>query len=121
MSGAVRWREVRMGLARPRALAASGGGAPAAEILGIALGVLLLVTALRAWLPSVITIYGDAGVTPARELGLFALAWFLGALLAIPAAWLVGADRLAVAAALAMAFAVLGAGTATAGGRRQLY
>lgn len=37
----------------------------------------LLLGVLRAWLPSVVHVYGDAGSTPAVQMGLFALAWFL--------------------------------------------
>jgi endonuclease/exonuclease/phosphatase family metal-dependent hydrolase len=36
-----------------------------------------LVGALRVWLPSIVHVYGDAGSTPAVQMGLFALAWFL--------------------------------------------
>lgn len=36
-----------------------------------------LLGALRVWLPSVVHVYGDAGSTPAVQMGLFALAWFL--------------------------------------------
>jgi endonuclease/exonuclease/phosphatase family metal-dependent hydrolase len=36
-----------------------------------------LLGALRAWFPSVVHVYGDAGTTSAVQMGLFALAWFL--------------------------------------------
>jgi endonuclease/exonuclease/phosphatase family metal-dependent hydrolase len=83
--------------------------------------VVLLITVLRAWLPSLITIYGDAGDTPAEQMGAFALVWFAAALVAVPVGKLVGADRLAVAAALVVALAVIAAGTSTKGGTGQLY
>jgi hypothetical protein len=59
-----------------------------AEVAAIALGVLMLVGVLRAWLPSLVTVYGDAGSTPAVQLGGFALLWFVLAFAAVPlAAW----------------------------------
>lgn len=81
-----------------------------AEVAAIALGVLLLVDVLRVWLPSLITIYGSAGSTPAEQIGAFALLWFVAPLVAVPLALWIGADRLAFAAALALAFTKFAAG-----------
>jgi len=96
-----------------------------AEVAAIALGTLLLVDVLRAWLPSLITIYGSAGSTPAEQIGAFALVWFVVPLVAVPLARLVGADRLAFAAALALAFVKFTAGSVGGGETRdetvQLY
>ncbi len=96
-----------------------------AEVAAIALGVLLLVDVLRAWLPSLITIYGSAGSTPAEQIGAFAVLWFIGPLVAIPLARLVGADRLALAAALGLAFVKFTASAVGGGDTRssttQLY
>jgi endonuclease/exonuclease/phosphatase family metal-dependent hydrolase len=41
----------------------------------------LLVGVLRVWFPSVVHVYGDAGSTPAAQMGLFALLWFVPPLL----------------------------------------
>jgi endonuclease/exonuclease/phosphatase family metal-dependent hydrolase len=46
-------------------------------VLRLALGTLLLVDVLRVWLPSIITIFGQAASTPAELMGAFALLWFL--------------------------------------------
>lgn len=46
-------------------------------VAGAALVTVALVSVLRVWLPSVMHVYGDAGSTPATQLGLFAFAWFL--------------------------------------------
>jgi endonuclease/exonuclease/phosphatase family metal-dependent hydrolase len=43
----------------------------------LALGTLVLVDVLRVWLPSIITIFGQAASTPAELMGGFALLWFL--------------------------------------------
>jgi endonuclease/exonuclease/phosphatase family metal-dependent hydrolase len=96
-----------------------------AEVAAIALGTLLLVDVLRVWLPSLITIYGSAGSTPPAQIGAFALLWFAAPVVAVPVARLVGADRLAFAAALALAFAKFTAGASGGGATRdsrvQLY
>ncbi|MCW2504828.1 MAG: Metal-dependent hydrolase-like protein [Actinomycetia bacterium] len=92
----------------------------AAEVTGVVLGVVLLIGVLRAWLPSVVTIYGDGGASP-RDLGFFAIGWFVAALLAIPLAWVVGTGRLAVGGALTMTLATVAATGASEGGHRQLY
>jgi endonuclease/exonuclease/phosphatase family metal-dependent hydrolase len=44
----------------------------------------LLVELLRVWLPSVTFVFGRAGSTPATTMGLFAAAWFVVPLLAVP-------------------------------------
>lgn len=41
------------------------------------LGTLVFVDVLRVWLPSIITIFGQAASTPAELMGAFALLWFL--------------------------------------------
>lgn len=46
-------------------------------VAGAAVVTFTLLRALRVWLPSIVHVYGDAGSTPAAQLGLFALAWFL--------------------------------------------
>jgi endonuclease/exonuclease/phosphatase family metal-dependent hydrolase len=46
-------------------------------VAAAALVTLGLVDALRVWLPSIVHIAGDAGSTPAVQLGLIALGWFL--------------------------------------------
>ncbi|MFI5914923.1 endonuclease/exonuclease/phosphatase family protein [Dactylosporangium sp. NPDC051541] len=53
--------------------------------LGIAAGILLLLDVLRVWLPSIITIFGQAASTPAELMGAFALAWFVAGVAAVPA------------------------------------
>lgn len=96
-----------------------------AEVAAIALGTVLFIDVLRVWLPSLITIYGAAGETPAVQIGAFALFWFAAPLIAVPLGRLVGADRLAFAAALVLAFAVFTAGASGGGDTRdsrvQLY
>ncbi|MEU3455771.1 hypothetical protein ABZ671_19550 [Micromonospora sp. NPDC006766] len=60
----------------------------------LALGVVILLDVLRIWLPSVITIFGQAAGTPAELLGAFALAWFLAAPAAPPFVRRLGPGRL---------------------------
>ena len=50
--------------------------------LSVVLGVVLFVDVLRVWLPSIITVFGQAASTPAELLGAFALMWFVLALAA---------------------------------------
>jgi endonuclease/exonuclease/phosphatase family metal-dependent hydrolase len=69
----------------------------------VPLGVVVLVDVLRVWLPSIITVFGQAASTPAELLGAFALMWFLLAFLAPVLARLVGAARLGVVAAIVLA------------------
>lgn len=83
-------------------------------------GVLVLTDVLRVFLPSLITLVGSAGETPAEVMGAYALSWFVAAFLAVPLARLVPARRLALCggAALIVARIVL---QATDGGDPQLY
>ena len=85
-----------------------------------ALGVLLLIGALRVFLPSLITVYGDAGSTPPGQLGGFALLWFCAGLLAALLGRAVGtrAVRYLGAALLAAGWLAL---IGTDGGQPQLY
>jgi endonuclease/exonuclease/phosphatase family metal-dependent hydrolase len=87
--------------------------------------VVLWLDTVRAWLPSILFVYGDAGTTPATQMGLFALAPFVGAL--ILAAVLragrtgqgtAGALALLAVGALAMARLVV---QASSGGPLQLW
>src|SRR5438477_3893812 len=93
---------------------------PGGGVVSIALGVLLLVDVLRVFLPSVITIFGQAASTPAELMGGFALLWFLAGFAAPWLAALVGPARFAAAAAVVLATARLVL-LATGGGRPQLY
>ncbi|GIJ44027.1 hypothetical protein Val02_09130 [Virgisporangium aliadipatigenens] len=89
----------------------------------LALGTLVLIDVLRVWLPSVITIFGAAGSTPAELMGGFALLWFLVPFAVVPA-WgrlsTPGKHTLTGAAALGLGgcrFAL----TFVHGGQSQLY
>ncbi|WP_346536062.1 endonuclease/exonuclease/phosphatase family protein [Micromonospora sp. DPT] len=85
-----------------------------------ALGLVLLTDVLRVFLPSVITIFGQAASTPAELLGAFALGWFVLAL-AVPALLRrVGGRPVALVAAVVLAGARL-AVTGFPGGRAQLW
>ncbi|WP_424640179.1 endonuclease/exonuclease/phosphatase family protein [Embleya sp. AB8] len=86
----------------------------------IALGIVFLVDILRVWLPSLITVYGDAGDTPAAELGLFAVVWFALAFAVVPLCRRVGGRPVAVLAGVAMVMLRLWL-QFTDGGDRQLY
>ncbi len=46
-------------------------------VAAVTLGLLLFMDAVRVLLPSLITIYGQAGDTPPEQLGLFAALWFV--------------------------------------------
>ncbi len=85
-----------------------------------ALGVLLLVGALRVFLPSLITIYGDAGSTPPGQLGGFALLWFCAGLLAALLGRVVGPRTVRYTGAVLLAAGWL-ALAGTDGGQPQLY
>jgi len=87
---------------------------------GIALGVYLLTDVLRVWLPSIITVFGQAASTPAELMGGFALLWFVGAFAVVPLLRPLGPRGVAVAAAAALTAARL-ALIATDGGQLQLY
>ncbi len=54
---------------------------------------LTLVSVIRAWFPSIVHVYGDAGTTPAAQMGLFAATWFLLPLLIAPTMRRVGPVR----------------------------
>jgi endonuclease/exonuclease/phosphatase family metal-dependent hydrolase len=86
----------------------------------LAAGVLLLIDVLRVWLPSIITIFGQAASTPAELLGAFGLAWFLAGFAAPPLARTLGPRRVAGAAAVALA-ALRAALLLVHGGQPQLY
>lgn len=53
-------------------------------ILSYVFGVVLLIQSLRIWLPSLITIYGDAGSSSPVAMGVFAISLFLSAFIMIP-------------------------------------
>ncbi|RGC69934.1 Endonuclease/Exonuclease/phosphatase family protein [Micromonospora sp. MW-13] len=86
----------------------------------LALGVVVLTDVLRVFLPSVITIFGQAAATPAELLGAFALGWFVLALAFPPLVRRLGARPVVLAAAVLLAGARL-ALTAAPGGRTQLW
>ena len=81
----------------------------------VALGVVLLVDALRVFLPSVVTVFGMAASTPAELLGAFALAWFVLPLLAVRFAGRLGWWPAVALGALRVALQFAG------GGRPQLW
>ncbi|WP_433049625.1 endonuclease/exonuclease/phosphatase family protein [Dactylosporangium sp. CS-033363] len=85
-----------------------------------AAGVLLLLDLLRVWLPSIITIFGQAASTPAELMGAFALAWFVAGVAAAPLANRLGPRRLALAAGALLVLARL-ALIFVRGGQPQLY
>lgn len=86
----------------------------------LALGLVVLTDVLRVWLPSIITIFGQAASTPAELMGAFALGWFLLALAAPPLVRRIGVRRVTLAAAVLLAGIRL-ALTAAPGGRAQLW
>ncbi|MGY3516168.1 endonuclease/exonuclease/phosphatase family protein [Micromonospora sp. PTRAS2] len=86
----------------------------------LALGIVVLTDVLRVFLPSVITIFGQAATTPAELLGAFALGWFVLALAFPPLVRRLGARPVTLAAAVALGGARL-ALTAGTGGRTQLW
>ncbi|MFF7248477.1 endonuclease/exonuclease/phosphatase family protein [Embleya sp. NPDC008237] len=89
-------------------------------VIVIALGIVFLVDILRVWLPSLITVFGDAGATPAAQLGLFAIAWFVAAFAVVPLCRRVGGRPVAVVAGVAMVMVRLWL-QFTDGGDAQLY
>jgi endonuclease/exonuclease/phosphatase family metal-dependent hydrolase len=91
-----------------------------AEYVARALGVVILLDVLRVWLPSIITIFGQAASTPAELMGAFALAWFVAGFAAPALAARIGPARLGLAAAVVLGVARL-ALFATDGGQPQLY
>jgi endonuclease/exonuclease/phosphatase family metal-dependent hydrolase len=66
----------------------------------IALGVVLFVDIVRTWLPTIITVFGQAASTPAELMGAFALFWFV---LALGAPLVAGLPRFPLVAGLVMA------------------
>ncbi|WP_431728969.1 endonuclease/exonuclease/phosphatase family protein [Verrucosispora sp. TAA-831] len=86
----------------------------------LALGLVVLTDVLRVFLPSVITIFGQAASTPAELLGAFALGWFVLALAAPPLVRLVGSHVVGVVAVALLGVARL-ALTAGPGGAVQLW
>ncbi|MCZ7420448.1 endonuclease/exonuclease/phosphatase family protein [Verrucosispora sp. WMMA2121] len=86
----------------------------------LALGLVVLTDVLRVFLPSVITIFGQAASTPAELLGAFAVSWFVLALAAPVLVARVGSATVGVAAVLVLGAARL-ALTAAPGGRAQLW
>lgn len=88
--------------------------------LTLVLGLLLLMDVLRVWLPSIITIFGQAAATPAELLAAFALSWFLLAFGAPPLVRLIGSGPVALASAVVLAACRI-ALPATEGGTPQLY
>jgi endonuclease/exonuclease/phosphatase family metal-dependent hydrolase len=90
------------------------------DTAALALGIVVLTDVLRVFLPSVITIFGQAAATPAALLGAFALGWFVLALAAPALLRWVDARPVTIGAAVALAAARL-ALTAAPGGRAQLW
>ncbi|MBQ1046756.1 MULTISPECIES: endonuclease/exonuclease/phosphatase family protein [unclassified Micromonospora] len=88
--------------------------------LALALGIAVLLDVLRVWLPSVITLFGQAAETPAELLGAFALGWFVLALAAPALVRRAGAGPVGLLAAGVLAAARLGL-TAQPGGPAQLW
>jgi len=88
-------------------------------VAGLAVMVLLL-DALRVFLPSIIFIFGRAGSTPAATMGLFAAGWFAAGFLALPLSRWLGARTVGVGSAAGLIVARL-ALLATDGGDPQLY
>ncbi|MEU4791049.1 endonuclease/exonuclease/phosphatase family protein [Micromonospora tulbaghiae] len=88
--------------------------------LALALGIAILLDVLRVWLPSIITLFGQAAETPAELLGAFALGWFLLALAAPSLVRRIGAGPVGLVAAGVLAVARL-ALTAQPGGPAQLW
>jgi len=65
----------------------------------IALGMVVLTDVLRVFLPSLITLFGQAGGTPPEYMGLYALAWFAAPMLVIPLSRIVSARLIMIAGA----------------------
>ncbi|WP_436885631.1 endonuclease/exonuclease/phosphatase family protein [Nocardiopsis dassonvillei] len=86
----------------------------------VAVGTVLFLDALRVFLPSLTTLFGRAGETPAELMGLYALAWFLAPVPFVAAARYLGPGRTALAAGAVLAVGRL-ALQAADGGAPQLY
>ncbi|GAA0964466.1 hypothetical protein GCM10009555_001730 [Acrocarpospora macrocephala] len=89
-------------------------------IAALTLGLLLLLDALRVFLPSLITLYGRAGDTPPEQLGLFAAIWFVIPFIAIAIARFVGPRTVMLSGAAVLAATRI-ALQGTDGGTPQLY
>ncbi|WP_155336541.1 endonuclease/exonuclease/phosphatase family protein [Acrocarpospora corrugata] len=89
-------------------------------IATLTLGLLLLLDALRVFLPSLITLYGRAGDTPPEQLGLFAALWFVIPFTAIVIARFLGPRAVLIGGAAVLAATRI-ALQATDGGDPQLY
>lgn len=90
------------------------------RVPALAAGTLLLTDLLRVWLPSIITIFGQAASTPAELMGAFALLWFLVPFAVVPLAARWDAAKVALAGAAGLAAARL-ALVFVHGGQPQLY
>ncbi|MFC4529587.1 endonuclease/exonuclease/phosphatase family protein [Sphaerisporangium dianthi] len=88
--------------------------------VALALGVVLFTDLLRVFLPSLITLFGRAGDTPAEQMGLYAALWFVIPFAAAPIARRWGARPVALGAAVLLV-AVRLALQAAGGGAPQLY
>lgn len=88
--------------------------------LAVAVGTILFLDALRVFLPSLITLFGQAGSTSPEMMGAFALAWFLAPFPFVLLARRVPPATMAFASAVLMAAGRL-ALQATDGGSPQLY
>jgi endonuclease/exonuclease/phosphatase family metal-dependent hydrolase len=86
----------------------------------VAIGLVLLTDLLRVFLPSVVIIFGEAGSTPAAELGAFAAIWFAIGLAALPVVIKVPPRWVAAAGAVALVGGRLVL-QGSAGGGVQLY
>lgn len=90
-----------------------------AAVAAAATGVMLVIEAFRAFAPSIMFVYADAGSTPAEQMGLYALIPFAAAFLVPPIAHRAGVRPvMLVAAALMVASRLLL--QATSGGDPQL-
>lgn len=86
----------------------------------IAVGVVVLTDVLRVFLPSLITLFGQAGGTPPEYMGLFALAWFAAPMLVIPLTRVVAARTIMLTGAVVLIAARVLLQVPT-GGDLQLY
>ncbi|NVI86680.1 endonuclease/exonuclease/phosphatase family protein [Actinomadura sp. BRA 177] len=86
----------------------------------VLLGVVVLADVLHVFLPSLITLVGSAGSTPAEVMGGYALSWFVAAFLTVPLARFAPAARLAVAGGVLLVAARIVL-QLTDGGDPQLY
>ncbi|MFC5184517.1 endonuclease/exonuclease/phosphatase family protein [Actinomadura harenae] len=80
--------------------------------LDVVVGSVVLVDVVRVFLPSLITVVGDAGSTPAELIGLYALVWFAAAFAAAPFARRIGPGAAVVLLAARAALQFTDGGTA---------